>query len=204
MANNWDYIPLELKDNEPDSAPHTSVLNINDPMEIADESSKRVMLNSGAIPFTNLSKPGASPVHNNNSQGASNTSEMLRINSVEEAPLARIEFEDDEREDDDREFVSRPYPGVDDGFFADNDVNDSRETFPGDVELIPKSKHPEELAPHTPELTPRVAPDGENRPPDVPPSPKELPRFPLPRDTPDFHGFKPSFSDEETGTQVLF
>lgn len=87
------------------------------------------------------------------------------------APLARIEIDDDI---DDRETVSKPYPGVDDGFFPDKDkddhpdvetINPDHPKQPGpDVEIFPSHpKDPEPIEPphETPEVTPRIEPPHE-------------------------------------------
>ncbi|XP_018575620.1 uncharacterized protein LOC108914320 isoform X2 [Anoplophora glabripennis] len=81
------------------------------------------------------------------------------------APLARIELDEDL---DDREIVSKPYPGVDDGFFTGKDKNDHpdvetinpehpKQPDP-DVEIIPTHpKDPEPIEPphEIPDVTTR-------------------------------------------------
>lgn len=74
-------------------------------------------------------------------------------------PLARLELLDDDIDDDDREVVTTPYPGVDDGFFSNG--GKPKEDDNPDVETVP-SNNPED----TPALYPRNGaddvPDGGN------------------------------------------
>lgn len=91
------------------------------------------------------------------------------------APLARSEAED---EPDERNVVTRPYPGVDDGFFTNEEPGDP------DVELLPRGSKD-----HIPSITPRLGPDGED--PKVPPNQPEFPRSP---------GFRPWGWDFESGS----
>ncbi|RZB38637.1 uncharacterized protein BDFB_010595 [Asbolus verrucosus] len=83
---------------------------------------------------------------------------LLLIND-NKPPLAESEIDDDL--DDDREVVSKPYPGVDDGFF--NGAADDKPKDEGnpDAEDIPKHDTDE-----IPVITPRAGPDGGSEDPD--------------------------------------
>ncbi|KAJ8942338.1 hypothetical protein NQ314_010092 [Rhamnusium bicolor] len=95
------------------------------------------------------------------------------------APMAKSEIDDDI---DDREVITTPYPGIDDGFFNDTSKNKDeqpdvetidpkRPKRPGpDVEIFPtKPRDPEPLEPpdEIPTINPRIDPDGENNPDDI-------------------------------------
>lgn len=115
-------------------------------------------------PLRNANGVDASAVTSNlTPKPVTDTSATPLLNTT--APIAKLELDDDL---DDRETVSTPYPGVDDGFFTDKDkgehpdvetVNPEQPKQPGpDVEIIPsRPKDPEPIEPPTeiPDLTPR-------------------------------------------------
>ncbi|KAJ8920676.1 hypothetical protein NQ315_004815 [Exocentrus adspersus] len=126
------------------------------------------------------------------------------------APIAITEFDDDL----DHTPVDTPYPGIDDGFFPNNDEHPDVETIDPknhknpdpEVEIIPpRPKDPEALEPpdNIPDLTPRNGSgndpddfDGRNHVPDKPPgTPRRKPSFPF---VPGY-GF-PSGHDFEVGS----
>lgn len=86
-------------------------------------------------------------------------------------PLAGPEIDD--LDDDDRTSVTKPYPGVDDGFFSENGNHgtDNKTPISPDVENIPPSAPKEpEYPDFIPEIVPRLNPDADNEKPTAPPS----------------------------------
>ncbi|KAF7269223.1 ninjurin A [Rhynchophorus ferrugineus] len=128
------------------------------------------------------------------------------------APLAHVETDE---EVDDREVVNKPYPGVDDGFFTNNndrDVPTIKPAAPEDsgnpeVEFI-NPKEPEDVYPPF-DIQPRLGPDGDSNKPDEPDGakppasdPRSLqPAAPHP-EFPASPGFRPWGLDWEVGNTL--
>ncbi|XP_019757899.2 ninjurin-A, partial [Dendroctonus ponderosae] len=121
------------------------------------------------------------------------------------APLTNTETDD---EIDDREVVNKPYPGVDDGFFTNDQNGGPNVNFPSesagdpDVELIPtKPKEPEDIDRNIPSLIPRLGPDGGNVNPNDANPPEEDPKAfpPAQPEFPQSPGFRPWGFDVELG-----
>lgn len=132
-----------------------------------------IMYKNSELSIVGLSKPNVEFTANNKENISAKATEheessmpLIEYSKLK-PPLARLEIEDLDEDDDDREVASTPYPGVDDGFFG----NGEKPADP-DVETI----NPENI----PEIFPRAGgepdePDGRNIPPHNPPKP-----FPYP------------------------
>ncbi|CAG9771893.1 unnamed protein product [Ceutorhynchus assimilis] len=158
----------------------------------------------GNLNNSTTSRPSSS---NGKSRSPSPTRPLLKIRPHEGAPLANLETFD---EPDDREIVTKPYPGVDDGFFNNEDANnkptEEEEEGNPDVELIPiRPKDPEDLDNHNPRVTPRIGGDGDSSDPDKRRPSAGQPKVPPTSNHPDFPnspGFRPWGFDFEVGSTL--